>query len=635
MFRLERFLARGAAYRLLFIAAVLAAISVAGGWIVMVGEGGFDEPGEAFWWAFLRLSDPGYLGDDEGRLRVVVATLLTVAGYVVFLGALVAIMTQWLNAIMERLDLGLTPVNMRGHVAILGWTERTPAIVREMLASQPRLQRWLARRGARRLRVTILAERVDENLRQELVDEVGGVARIQDVVLRSGSPLRIEHLERVAAGSAGAVVVPGADFPRDGLAGQDARTIKIMLAVAELVRRDEHELVPAFVGELYDLRTTDALRAAYPGRCELVSTEPLVGRLLAACMVEPGLAGVVDSLLEQGDGPQVTVIDEHELDGRPFREAVHTARRVPIGFVRGSDEAETLELNPKPDTRIESSDRLLVVRRERDATEPGVINGAPRTRRDVRRVLVLGWNRKAPSMLAELHARLGPEARVLVISMRTVTKRTRAIKEDGVVLPEDFVEHRVADYSSAAAISVEELNTFDGVLLLTSDALASGQDADARSIAALLWLARSLRSEDRPAVLVELADPSNIELVQPWADDVLVSSHLVARLLGQVVLRRELNAAIADLLGGGGSDLRVVSAGELGLDRRCTYGEIVERVSEGGCIALGLALASETGPRLLPETDESFDLQSADGIVLLGRQDAALEAAGETEDEPT
>ena len=55
---------------------------------------GHDDLPAAIWWAFLRLTDPGYLGEDHGVIPRTVSTVLTLAGYVVFLGALVAIMTK-------------------------------------------------------------------------------------------------------------------------------------------------------------------------------------------------------------------------------------------------------------------------------------------------------------------------------------------------------------------------------------------------------------------------------------------------------------------------------------------------------------------------------------------------------------
>ncbi|MCL1478216.1 MAG: hypothetical protein MH219_12130 [Marinobacter sp.] len=73
--------------------------------VLAVGQK-FDSVGAAVWWAFLRLTDPGYLGDDIGAWQRFVSTLLTVSGYVVFMGTLVAILTRWLIAKMEELERG-------------------------------------------------------------------------------------------------------------------------------------------------------------------------------------------------------------------------------------------------------------------------------------------------------------------------------------------------------------------------------------------------------------------------------------------------------------------------------------------------------------------------------------------------
>ncbi|MCP3882774.1 MAG: hypothetical protein GY701_30920, partial [Sulfitobacter sp.] len=51
-----------------------------------------------------------YLGDDEGVAKATVSTVVTVLGYILFMGALIAILVQWLSDTMDRLELGLTPV---------------------------------------------------------------------------------------------------------------------------------------------------------------------------------------------------------------------------------------------------------------------------------------------------------------------------------------------------------------------------------------------------------------------------------------------------------------------------------------------------------------------------------------------
>ena len=195
-FVVERLLLRGALYRLGVIIAVIAGVAVGGGLVVYLCTDQFQHPGQAVWWAFLRLTDPGYLGDDEGLLVRTVSTVVTVTGYVLFLGALIAIMTQWLDQTIERLQLGLTPIAENDHVLVLGWTSRTLELLRELMLSQERVERFLRVLGARRLNVAVLAKTVDEALVQQLRQRLGPYWKRESIILRSGSPLRMEHLLR-------------------------------------------------------------------------------------------------------------------------------------------------------------------------------------------------------------------------------------------------------------------------------------------------------------------------------------------------------------------------------------------------------------------------------------------------------
>ena len=81
-FELQRILLRGARYRLLLAAILVLAVSLVAGAVIGMVDRGLSDPGEAIWWAFLRLTDPGYLGDDEGIARRGVSVIVTVLGYI-------------------------------------------------------------------------------------------------------------------------------------------------------------------------------------------------------------------------------------------------------------------------------------------------------------------------------------------------------------------------------------------------------------------------------------------------------------------------------------------------------------------------------------------------------------------------
>lgn len=65
-FLVERQLVKGAGFQLVVVAAFIALISLVGGLLVVPLGESFDDAGSAIWWAFLRLTDPGYLGMMSG-----------------------------------------------------------------------------------------------------------------------------------------------------------------------------------------------------------------------------------------------------------------------------------------------------------------------------------------------------------------------------------------------------------------------------------------------------------------------------------------------------------------------------------------------------------------------------------------
>ena len=183
-FFLETWLLRGARFQLLFIAILIVLVSVVAGALVFMFPSEFKWLGEAMWWAFLRLSDPGYLGDDKGLVLQFVSTIVTVLGYVLFMGALIAIMTQWLQRTIKKLESGLTPLTQNDHVLILGWTNRTATIVRELVMAGGRVKRFLRRIGASNLNIVILAEDVTTTLAYELREELGARWNEKQIVFR-------------------------------------------------------------------------------------------------------------------------------------------------------------------------------------------------------------------------------------------------------------------------------------------------------------------------------------------------------------------------------------------------------------------------------------------------------------------
>ena len=235
-FQLERWLQRGVFNQLLLAIAIIFLVAVLGGLAAFfLTTEVFEDPFDAIWWAFLRLSDPGYLGDDEGRILRTISTIVTVLGYVLFLGSMVAIMTQWLNGVLERFERGLSPITLGDHVVILGWTNRTPEIVKQLLQAQSLLRRFLKRHDQRLLRIVVVAEDVDAQRRFRLKKFLGKAWRDRQVFLRAGSPTILADLHRFGLSEAAAVVIPGDEYRFGGSGASDARAVKVLMNLGEVL----------------------------------------------------------------------------------------------------------------------------------------------------------------------------------------------------------------------------------------------------------------------------------------------------------------------------------------------------------------------------------------------------------------
>ncbi len=632
-FWLERFLLRGPQYRLLFIAALIGLMSIGAG-VLVLPSGTFDSAGEAIWWAFLRLSDPGYLGDDEGFWVRTVSTLLTVSGYVVFLGSLVAIMTQWLNATMARLESGLTPVTRNNHFVILGWTNRTVAVLREILLSEARVRRFLRHRGARSLHIVVLCDEVTPALHQDLKEQLGPLWNERRITLRTGSPLRVEHLERVDFLHAGVILIPGNDFIPDGGMALDTRTVKTLLSI-DGAARSEGEPPPLVVAELLDARKLALARRAYGGPLELVASDAAIARLLVQTARHPGLSSVYNELLSQeSEGNELYLPDGDGFVGQPL-EALGAAfpLGVVLGLVRHEGTRVRPYLNPPAGLRVEAGDRIVVMAQEVESVQPA--NQAPprlrprglpgtlRAKEGSRRILVLGWSHKVPAFLRELSTYRQESFHVDILA--TVPPARRELQDRGYNMNPDrvMVRHLHGDYTVQAELLALEPLAYDNVILMGSDWLRSTQDADARTIlGALLLNELAPKREHRASLLVELLDPENAALLEGGVAEVLTTPILMSHILAQVALRPELRSVFEDLFAAGGTEVVFRDPLEHGLEGSLSFDDLAEAAFARGETALGVIDSTSPGDLsgselfLNPDRDRRWDCSRIQIVVL-------------------
>ena len=636
-FFIERQFVKGAGFQLLVVMAVIGLISLVGGLLVVPNGDNFASLSEAVWWAFLRLTDPGYLGDDEGTWQRFISTLLTVSGYVVFLGALVAIMTRWLISVMTNLERGLTPVAYKHHIVVLSWNNRTLPLVSELLKANGRMRHYLRRHDSRKLHLVLLSEHAGQEQLLTLRSDASIGPRAKDLVLRAGSPIQPGALQRVACLDAATLIVPSNSRQTNSLAGSDVETIKALLSVASEARLHQRQL-PHAVVEVQDARNGVAVRRAYPGDLEVIAGDAIISRLLIQNMLHPGLSLVLQELLNGQHGHQIYVREASDYNSHTLNDiAAYCPTAMLLGVIKHTPEGWQVQLNIPHDTTVTDADLLVFMAQHYSDTAPqakpaalaalsahrkpnDTITLLPRTHR----ILILGWHGRLPSLFEELGRYQGQTFELDIASVMAIDERETQISNYQPNPSAVTVTHHQMDYLHEEALKKLHPAQYDTIILVSSDLMSSDEEADARVMMGYLLLAPLLaEAATRPQLIIELSDPANQNLLHTHQSEMLVSPVILSHMLAQVALRRELNLVYDELFTPGGAEIIFIPAAQYGLTTEADFRAVQQAAADQGHTALGIMRHRAIGdaPRLQlnPAAGAPLHLAADDNIVILGR----------------
>ncbi|KPQ02940.1 MAG: K+ transport system NAD-binding component [Marinobacter sp. HL-58] len=634
-FIVERQLVKGAGFQLLVVGVFIGIISLVGGLLVLPFGGPHEDAGDAFWWAFLRLTDPGYLGDDAGNWQRLVSTILTISGYVVFMGTLVAILTRWLIAKMADLERGLTPVTLRNHIVVLGWTGQTLPLLAELLGSSGRMRRFLEKHDTNRLRLVVLSETASAAQVHELRNEPGIGRKARQIILRSGAAIQPDALQRVACLDASAVIVPSAAHEAGSLVTSDIETVKALLSIAAQARHLGAPL-PFVVAEIQDMRKHPVIERAYPGEMEVVAGDATISRLMVQNILHPGLSEIYNELFTAGEGCEIYIRSGDSLAGMTLGElASQRARVIVLGILKPQGRGWNVQMPASSDIPIAAEDRVVMLARDYAETEPDsksaplpmIARGEPAIRsatatERVHRVLVLGWNRRVPSLISEFSSYSQLRFEVDIVSVVPARERqqeiARYLGEQSAVI----CRHVEADYMVEGELRRVGPLSYDSIMLLSSDRLASGEEADARAMVGYLQL-EDLLSEGgpRPQLIMELSDPDNRHLLAGHQSEMMISPMIVSHVLAQVALRRELRVVLDELFTVGGAEIQFRNPHDYPLPASADFQVLEKVLAAKGEVALGVWRDQPDRHghhvKLGPSRDEYLDLNPEDRLVVL------------------
>ena len=499
--------------------------------------------GEAAWASLMRTLDAGTMGGDTGWVFRLVMLLVTLAGIFV-VSTLIGVLSSGIESKLDQLRKGRSQVLESDHTIIFNWSPSIFDVISELT---------IANESRKRPRIVIMADRDKVEMEEEIAAKVPDL-RNTKVICRSGDPTDLHDLSIVSPNASRSIVILSPEA-----ADPDSSVIKTILALTQSPdRRPEKYRIAA---EIRDSANAELAEIVGDGEAQLVLADDLISRIVVHSSRQPGLSAVYTELLDF-DGAEIYTTQEPQLVGRSVAEAAMSYQTSTlIGLVTAEGE---VDLNPDKARKIGGNDKLVIIAEDDDAIayQPfrGTIDRSLIRRGDERRVapertLLLGWNRRAPQIAAELSRFVAPGSMLTVVADTPgLSEKAGEIRLHGDNLALDI---RQGDSSSRSMLRSLDPLSYDHVLVLGYNEDLEPQPADTRTLVTLLHLRQIAEGAgSRSNVVSEMIDVRNRELAEvSKAEDFVVSNKLVSLMLAQAAENEFMTRIFGSLLDENGSEL--------------------------------------------------------------------------------
>jgi len=576
--------------------------------------GGGHRPGffQTLWLDLMRTIDPGNVGGDRGSWPYLLSMLAVTAGGILVFSTLIGVIFAGIDEKLADLRKGRSFVVERGHTVIYGWSPEVFPVVAELIrANESRESTCIA----------ILAENDKVEMEDEIRARVGKTGRTR-VVCRTGDPINIDDVEIVNPGGARSIIVLPPEGPE-----ADSKVIKTILALTNNPNRREESY--HIVSRISDPENLGVAHMVGRAELRLVAVDDLIVRITAQTCRQSGLSVVYTDLLDFG-GDEVYFTREPRLASMTFGEALTAYERCSVIGVR--EKGGHIVLNPRADTEISSDDEIVLIAEDDSAIDlsenqaPEIdaraIRKTPSREPRPERTLILGWNDRAPTIVAELDHYVHPGSEVTVVTPDGAVTSSRF---DG--LKNQKVTSSEGDTTDRRTLDQLEVSSYDHVIVLGSPDEPDPNVADSKTLVTLLHLREiAEQSKHRFSIVSEMLDVRNRELAEvTGADDFIVSDHLASLMMCQVSENRELSKVFENLISPEGSELYLKPATDYvkpGVP--LNFYTVLEAARRRGETAVGYRLGAETGDpgtsygvHLNPEKSRRVTFDEQDRLIVL------------------
>ena len=574
--------------------------------------------GEASWESLMRTLDSGTMGSDTGTGYRAVMLFVTLGG-IFIVSALIGVLSNGLEAQMERLRKGRSQVLETNHTLILGWSPQIFTILNELM---------IANENQNNGRMVVLADKDKVDMEDEIKERVEARGKTR-IICRNGSPIDPNDIEIASPHTAKSIIVlpPENNDP-------DTDVIKTLLAITNSPKRRAEKY--HIVTQIRDPKNLPVLNmVGAHDHVQSILTGDLVARIVAQTSRQSGLSGVYTELMNFG-GDEIYFKHEPALAGKTFGESLLLYEDSCLMGLRKAD--GKILLNPPMDSLIEKEDQIFALSADDDTirlASPGVtqINEALiRSHREPfqpkpEKCLILGWNRSGTTIVHELDNYVPAGSQVTVVA--DVYGIEKQINTHGGTLKNQQLQVIEEETTDRALLDSLKIDEYDHVIVLSYSTL-DPQEADAKTLVTLLHLRDIAQKDSTPfSIVSEMLDLRNRELAEATqVDDFIVSEHLISLMMSQLSENAELYDVFTDIFDPEGAEIYLKPVSDyVSVGQAVNFYTVVEAARRRGETALGYRLVSEAkdagksyGVHTNPKKSGQVTFAAADKVIVIAEE---------------
>jgi ion channel POLLUX/CASTOR len=571
---------------------------------------------EVIWSSAMHALDAGTIAGDQGpwvfRLTMFVMTLVGLF----LVSILIGIITSSIEARLEELRKGRSFVVEENHTVILGWSAQVFTIISELIVANTNQKSSV---------IVILGDKDKVEMEDELHDKIDD-RRNTRIICRRGRSIDLTDLAIVNPHRARSIIIPTPDT-----ADPDIEVIKTILA---LTNNPNRRTAPYhIVAALRTLENRDVVKLIGRDEVEMVLADDLIARLTVQTSLQAGLSLIYSELFDFA-GDEIYFAHAPTLVGKCFGEALLSYAQSAVIGLRFAD--GPIQLNPPMETVLAAGDQVIAISADDHTLQVSdqvtieidhnaILDQVSPPAPHPVHTLILGWNHRAPLMIAELNHYVPPASSVTVVATLPVDEMRNSCSVEKLGnLALTFVE---GETTRRTVLDELQIDRYHHVLLLSDSDRLEAQAADARTLITLLHLRDlSAKLAHKLSITSEMVDAKNRDLATvTQADDFIVSERLVSLYLAQIAENKELARVFDDLLNADGAEIYLKPLADyIVVGQPLTFYTVVEAARRRGEIAIGYRLlchaqdpAQSYGVRLNPVKSELITYGQEDRLIVL------------------